>query len=499
MSEGHSADSGRRKRSRLHGPRLWVATALAGLALGAVTAMLVPAAMHDGHPATPLWLVLPFVLLLASIALMPFINVHFWHRHFPDFAFVLGGFVAGYYLVAYRMVAEGGHMSHGAEHMLHSALEYYSFIALVGGLFVVSGGILVDVRGRGRPWVNTLILGVGAVLANIVGTTGASMLLIRPFMRINRGRLRPIHIVMFIFIVSNCGGCLTPIGDPPLYLGFLKGVPFFWTLEHLWEDWILVIGVLLGVFYGIDRFYVGVPGKPVIAPVVTEDEAQNLIEAEIRLPIGLHLSGLLSMFALALMVAGVFVDPLLKQHAGLEGYPIGATFQIVVAVAAYFLADRRIQRQNDFNFGPVKEVGLLFLGIFITMAPALSYLAAHGKDFGIDSPTAFYYGTGLLSAFLDNAPTYVNFLQIGFGEVEINAATVREFVANQRGVLVLDAISTGAVFFGAMTYIGNGPNFMVKAIAESEAVPMPSFFGYLGRAVAILLPVLVLHWVIFIR
>jgi Na+/H+ antiporter NhaD/arsenite permease-like protein len=493
----HPAHAGPRKRSRLHGPKLWAASGIAGLALGALASLLLPAAIHDGHPVTPVWLVAPFVLLLASIALMPFVSAHFWHRHYPDFAFVLGGFVAGYYLAAYRQPAPGGHLPYGAEHMLHAALEYYSFIALVGGLFVVSGGILVDIRGRGRPLVNTAILGGGAVLANIIGTTGASMLLIRPFMRVNRGRLRPIHIVLFIFIVSNCGGSLTPVGDPPLYLGFLKGVPFFWTLEHLWEDWLLVIGSLLAVFYAIDRFYCG--RRPTIAPVVTEDEAQNLIEAEIRLPLGLHLSGLRSMVALVLMIAAVFIDPVLKVYAGIEGYPVGATFQIVVAVVAYFAANRTILKQNDFNFGPVREVGLLFFGIFLTMAPALSYLAAHGRELGIDSPTAFYFGTGALSAFLDNAPTYVNFLQLAFGSTPIDRPGILNFVAEPRGVLILDAISTGAVFFGAMTYIGNGPNFMVKAIAESEAVPMPSFFGYIGRAVAILLPVLVLHWFVFIR
>jgi Na+/H+ antiporter NhaD/arsenite permease-like protein len=493
----HPAHVGPRKRSRLHGPKIWAASAAAGLALGALASLVIPAAAHDGHPVTPLWLAAPFVLLLASIALMPFVSAHFWHLHYPDFAFVLGGFVAGYYLAAYGAPAPGEHVAYGAEHMLHALNEYYSFIALVGGLFIVSGGILIDLRGRGRPAVNTLLLAAGAVLANIVGTTGASMLLIRPFMRINRGRLQPIHIVMFIFIVSNCGGCLTPIGDPPLYLGFLKGVPFTWTTRHLFEDWLGVIVPLLLIFYCIDRFYAS--RKRSLAPVVTQDEAQDLIEAEIKLPLGLHLSGMRSIAALVLMIAAVFIDPALKKWAHIEGYPIGATVQIVIAIAAYLGANRQILRQNDFNFGPVREVGLLFLGIFITMAPALSYLAAHGHDLGIDSPTAFYFGTGALSSVLDNAPTYINFLQLAFGDTPIDRPGVLAFVSTREGVLTLDAISTGAVFFGAMTYIGNGPNFMVKAIAESEAVPMPSFFGYIGRAVAILLPVLVLHWAVFIR
>jgi Na+/H+ antiporter NhaD/arsenite permease-like protein len=493
----HPAHAGPRPRSRLHGPKVWAASGALGLAAGALAALVLRSAGEGGEPVTPLWLVGPFVLLLASIALMPFVSAHFWHRHYPDFALALGGFVAGYYLSAYHATLPGESIPYGAGHMLHAFLEYFSFIALVGGLYIVSGGILIDIRGKGRPWVNTLLLFAGAVLANIVGTTGASMLLIRPFMRINRGRLHPIHIVMFIFIVSNCGGCLTPIGDPPLYLGFLKGIPFTWTIRHLWEDWLGVIGPLLAIFYGIDRFYCA--RRPSVAPVVTEDEAQNLIEADIKLPLGLHISGMGGMLALVLMIGAVFIDPALKKWAHAEGYPVGASVQVTIAFTAWALADRRIHRQNDFNFGPVREVGLLFLGIFITMAPALSYLAAHGKDLGIHSPGAFYFGTGALSSVLDNAPTYINFLQLAFGDTPISQPALVEFLSTRKGVLTLDAVSTGAVFFGAMTYIGNGPNFMVKAIAESEAVPMPSFFGYIGRALLILFPVLVLHWAIFIR
>jgi Na+/H+ antiporter NhaD/arsenite permease-like protein len=492
MTESRTPDHGKH-RPRLHGPKLWVISALAGLALGALLGLLVPGVYTAaGHPVTPLWLVAPFVLLLASIALMPFINAHFWHLHYPDVALLLGGLTTGYYLLAYGR--------HGAHDMLHAGVEYYSFIALVGGLFVVSGGILVDIRGYAGPFKNTVILAVGAVLANIVGTTGASMLLIRPFMRINRGRLMPIHIVFFIFIVSNCGGSLTPIGDPPLYLGFLKGVPFSWTLTHLWKDWIFVIGALLILFYSVDRFYIAKPAEPTFAPLPTYDEAGNLMEAEVHAKPGLRLGGPVGIVALLLMIAGVFIDPAIHKWgpAPLHAFPLGATFQICVALAAYFLANPTILRQNDFNFGPVKEVGLLFLGIFATMVPALAYLAHHGKDLGIDSPTAFYFGSGALSSFLDNAPTYLNFLQLALGDAEMSKANVLALIHTHEGVLVLQAISTGAVFFGAMTYIGNGPNFMVKAIAEAEGVRMPSFISYVLLAVLLLLPILVLHWAVFI-
>ncbi len=484
-------------RRGFQGPACWTLCAAVGIVAGVLLSIRVPGVMGEHGPLVPLWLVTPFVLLLASIAVMPFIHAGFWHRHYPDFAFLLGGFVAGYMIAAYRPPERVKGLS-GGEEMLHALVEYYAFIALVGGLFVVSGGILVDIRGRGRPALNTAIFFVGALLANIVGTTGASMLLVRPFMRINRGRLYPMHIVFFIFIVSNCAGCLTPIGDPPLYLGFIKGVPFLWTLEHLWEDWIVVVGLLLAAFYIYDASVDRRAGTS-LAPLPTRDEAGDLMEAELRAPTGLRLRGAAGLIGLALMIAGVFIDPLLQRLFSIGNVPIGATFQVAVAIGAYLLAPRDILAANDFSFAPVKEVGLLFLGIFVTMVPALSYLGARGDGLGITNPTASYYATGFLSAFLDNAPTYANFLQVAFGTTVINPESVRAFVATDRGVLMLDAISTGAVFFGAMTYIGNGPNFMVKAIAESSGVVMPSFFGYLGKAVVILLPILIIHWALFIR
>ena len=453
---------------------------------------------HGPAPTIPVWLVVPFALLLASIATMPFINAHFWHKHFPDFAFLLGSLIVAYYLTAFGTGDYSHGMSYGLYQVMHTGLEYYSFIALVGGLYVVSGGILIDLKGKGGPGLNCAILALGAVLANIVGTTGASMLLIRPFMRVNQGRLKPLHIVYFIFIVSNCAGCLTPIGDPPLYLGFLKGVPFAWTLQHLWMDWAFVVAILLGMFAFYDKRVGAAEG------VTTEAGART----------SLNVRGTIGIFGLVLMIVGVFIDPMLKQFAGIEGIPVGATFQIAVAAACYKLAPKDILSANEFNFFPVKEVGLLFVGIFATMIPALGYLATHGKELGLSGPAQFYYGTGALSAFLDNAPTYLNFLQIAFGNPDLNpsavagdasisAQTVHTFLYEESGAdrhlgaLILSAISTGAVFFGAMTYIGNGPNFMVKSIADASGLKMPSFFGYLARAVALLLPVLMLHHIVF--
>lgn len=462
---------------------------------------------HSSHPPIPLALCIPFAALLLSIALMPFINERFWHHHYPDFAFFLGTSVLVYVL---RSLGD-----HGMHMVTHAGLEYYSFIALVGGLYVVSGGILVDIRDRGRPVSNGLLLAVGAVLANIVGTTGASVLLIRPFLRMNRGRLRPMHVVFFIFIVSNCAGCLTPIGDPPLYLGYLKGVPFFWTLSHLWPMWLFTNGLLIAMFVVYD--------SRVPAAIDPGDHHERAFDPGHRTPL---VVGAPAVFFLTLLVAAVFIDPLLKANYDIGSLPIGATIQIVLAAVAYFTARPSIHHANHFTFAPVKEVGFLFFGIFLTMAPALEYLATNAATLGLESPTQFYFGTGILSGFLDNAPTYVSFLQVAFGVVHLplNPAGILEFISSSfdvihpatvetaawtthfNGQLLLEAVALGAVFFGAMTYIGNGPNFMVKSIVDAAhahssglGVRMPSFFGYLGRAVLILGPVLTLTWALFIR
>ena len=294
-------------------------------------------------------------------------------------------------------------------------------------------------------------------------------------------------------IVSNCGGCLTPIGDPPLYLGYLKGVPFFWTMENLWPQALLVVSLLLAIFFKIDYTLLKremASGE--FCPPTKDDQPAEGFGIEVR--------GGLSIFFLVLMVLGVFIDPFLKQQFKIVDIPVGATFQLAVATCAYRMADKSIHAANNFSFFPVKEVGLLFLGIFLTMVPALAYLGANGARFGIDSPTMYYFGTGLLSALLDNAPTYLNFLQISVGDRPISRETIMYLLENNpNGLKILSAISTGAVFFGAMTYIGNGPNFMVKSMAQSSGVKMPSFFGYLFLALAILLPVLIVNWLIFIR
>lgn len=455
-------------------------TALTGLSLGAGLSLVAPA--ESGH--IPAWLVAPFGLLLASIALMPFINNRFWHDHFPDFSFLLGGIVVSYGLIALDAREEGHTLTYGQEHLLHTALEYYSFIALVGGLFIAAGGILVRIEGRATTTANVAILALGAVIANLIGTTGASMVLIRPFMALNKGRLRPLHIVYFILIVSNCGGCLTPIGDPPLYLGYLKGVPFFWTLSALWLDWILVIALLLAAFAWFDSR----------APRPDPDDA-----APTTGPRRVVVQGWPSIAILIAIVLCAFVDPLVEAIFHIHGVPIGPTIQIALAILAYRIAPERIHEANGFSFFPVKEVGLLFIGIFATMFPALGFLSQHGEALGLDSPTGFFWACGSLSGVLDNAPTYVCFLQLALQPAEISPATIAGLIASDEGRRILHAISTGAVFFGALTYIGNGPNFMVRAIAETSGVRTHSFFGYFVRAALILGPILVIHWLLLVR
>jgi Na+/H+ antiporter NhaD/arsenite permease-like protein len=360
--------------------------------------------------------------------------------------------------------------------MLHVAHEYVSFIALIGSLFCVAGGIHIDVKGEAKPWGNCLFLLIGSVLANVIGTTGASMLLIRPWMRMNKYRITGFHIVFFIFIVSNVGGCLTPVGDPPLFLGYLKGVPFWWVLEKCWVAWAIAVGGLIAIFYTFDRRSFLRAPQP-----VRELETQR---GEWKIE-GWRNTGFL-----ALILVAVFI----KKPIGLSEFLMAAA-----AVGSWFATPKRIHEANAFNFHPIREVAWLFVGIFATMVPALDYLEIHAGQLGLSSEMKFFWLTGVLSGALDNAPTYLTFLAAAMGLHDLslnNPAHVRQLVATQDHELI--AISLGAVFFGAMTYIGNGPNFMVKAIAQQAKVKTPSFFAYLLKyALPILIPIMVLISLLF--
>ena len=466
------------------------------------------------------WMMLPFGALLGSIALGPLLFARWWTRHYMKVAFGLGAITLVYYFFSLKApgrVAEAGH-------------EYVSLIASIGALFVVSGGIHINVKGEATPMVNVVFLLVGAVLANVLGTTGASMLLIRPWIRMNRYRITAYHVVFFIFIVSNVGGCLTPIGDPPLFLGYIYGVPFWWVLEHCLPMWAMGVGILLGMFYVVDRLNFNRAPREVREYETGREEWR--------------FEGLGNLWFLAIILAAVFVQ---KPPFVREALMIGA------AVGSYFTTKKSVHESNHFNFHPITEVAILFVGIFATMMPALDWLAGNAKELlgQAPSPGIFYWGAGSLSGVLDNAPTYLSFLSASFGafvnhdviaQVQAHIASgvidfnllsgphaeqVRqtlEALQKYHGDHVLAkavtkeeieicfllgnatlnnyivAISIGAVFFGACTYIGNGPNFMVKSIAQHAKVRTPTFVEYIWKfTLPFLLPVLVVVWLVFFR
>lgn len=417
--------------------------------------------MAAPHPV----LILPFALLLAFMALAPVLAPKWWLKNYPVVALGLGALVAAWY----------GFARHDVHSLGEAAHEYVSFIALVGSLFVVSGGILVGVRGAATPLANVAFLFIGAVLANILGTTGAAMLLIRPWMRLNQSRVAAYHIVFFIFIIANVGGGLTPIGDPPLFLGYLAGVPFWWVAEHCWPMWLAGLGLLLAIFYVLDRRNFSRAARR--APAEPDGEGRWQI------------AGLPNLFFLAVILVAVFIQQPLFLREGL---------MLAAALGSYFTTKKEVHAANGFNFHPINEVAVLFAGIFVTMIPALAWLE-HGSGSllgGQPGASVFYWGTGALSSALDNAPTYLGFLTALQGVA--GAADAPSLIATHN--LQLQAISVAAVFFGAATYIGNGPNFMVKAIAEQNGVRMPTFLEYVWKfTLPCLLPVLVIVWLVFFR
>ena len=441
---------------------------------------------EDEHhaPLPPIWLVIPFIGLLLMIATGPLMYRHHWHHHYPKYAVGFGLIVTAYYLF----------VLHDWHPMMHALAEYLSFIALVASLFIAASGIFLKVNARGTPLANVGLLSIGAVIANLIATTGAAMLFIRPYMRLNQGRLKPYHIVFFIFIVANVGGALTPIGDPPLFLGFLRGVPFFWTAANVWYVWAPTMVVLLGIFLVIDY----------------RNKAKSTMEpTEGKM---VQLEGYRSFIFVLIIIVSVFIDPNVFSQmkdtpldfVGTFGLPFGLreVIMFTMCYVGYRYCKKEALVKNEFSFEPIREVGWLFLGIFACMVPALALISNYASE-NADTLTVglFYWGTGILSSILDNAPTYLNFLAAAMGKfgLEVNAATmVKEFANGSESWLYLQAISVAAVFFGAMTYIGNAPNFMVKAIAESNNVAAPSFAGYLFKyAIPILIPVYFVVWVVF--
>ena len=433
-----------------------------------------------------LWVV-PFACMLLSIAVMPLAVPHFWHHHY--------GKVAAFWSVAFLVPFA---LFHGYELALYSvvhtiALEYVSFLILLFSLFTIAGGVCLRGSLVGTPMVNTVILLIGTLLASWMGTTGAAMLLIRPLMRAISHRKYKVHtIVFFIFLVANIGGSLTPLGDPPLFLGFLKGVSFFWTTIHLFMPFAVMSAILLTLYFIIDTVLFGKEGRPE-SPDAGQDGK-------------LRLEGTLNLLLLGGVVAGVLMSGMWKPEGGITVYHVHMELQniardillLVLAAVSLKTTALDIRRRNEFNWEPIIEVAKLFAGIFLTMIPAIAILRA-GMDGALSSLIAlvstdgvannamYFWLTGALSSFLDNAPTYLVFFNTAGGDAKFLMEHVH----------TLMAISAGAVFMGANTYIGNAPNFMVRSIAESSGIKMPSFFGYMAWSVGILIPCFVLMTILF--
>lgn len=438
------------------------------------------------HPVS----VAPFGLLLMCIAVFPLVNPHWWeHNQNKGVIVAILGIPIAIYILTF------GH--DGLMALEHAGKEYVSFLVLLGSLFVISGGVYVRGSLMGSPLLNSMFLALGAAIASFIGTTGASMLLIRPLLRANERRSRVAHVVVFfIFTVSNCGGLLTPLGDPPLFLGFLKGVPFEWTFRLL-PQWAVVNGLLLVVFYIWDSIAIH---REAHTPA-----EEQVLETPLS-PEKFGVDGLHNFLGLLGIVAIIYSS---GQGFGTGGasWPFGVQEGLMLAVTAvcYLMTSAIIREKNRFGFGPIIEVAVLFAGIFATMIPALAILNVQGKSLGIDTPAQFFWASGILSSFLDNAPTYLTFAVTACGIHGVDAGDGRylaEFLnlpAAHGAAQILAAISCGAVFMGANTYIGNGPNFMVKAIAEENNVRMPGFFGYMIYSGAILIPIFVVVTLIFFR
>lgn len=419
-------------------------------------------------PNLPVWTALPFVLLLMAIAVLPLVAHHWWERNRNKG--VVAGLIAA--PVAGYLVWRG---DGGAHELTHAAADYVSFILLLGSLYAISGGIALRGDLPARPATNTAFLAAGAVLANLVGTTGAAMLLVRPLLRTNSERRHTRHVpVFFTFVVCNTGGLLTPLGDPPLFLGFLQGVDFAWTFR-LWPQWLMVNGVLLVVFLVWDGLAYWREEKKDVARDDTRVSPLRVDGWKLNAPL---------LLGVVLAVLGQKALP----------PPAGEAIMLACGLLSVWKTPTAVRAANRFAWGPIAEVAILFAGIFVAMVPALALLKEHGGKFGVTEPWQFFWLTGLLSSLLDNAPTYLTFGNLA---VAGQGPDIGWLAANRPDLLA--AISCGAVFMGANTYIGNGPNFMVKAIADEQGYRMPSFFGYAGYAAAVLLPVFVAVTAVFFR
>ena len=449
------------------------------------------AAGASGSP--PLWTIAPFAVYLLLIAIIPLIAGNFWGKNRNK---LIVAAILSVPVVLYLALGA----QDGLSWLVDSIQEYVAFMALLGALFVITGGIYLRGELAGTPAVNTAFLAFGALIANLIGTTGASLLLIRPLLRANEKRQRRVHmVVFFIFIVSNGAGLLTPLGDPPLFLGFLRGVPFFWALR-LFGPWALVIGTLLVLFFVVDR--VALRREERARPAAHLEQAIRHGDEPLRIVGGLNFVWLLGVIAVV-YVSGAHAEAISRNPH------LQALFQVLgllaMAALSYRLTPREVHSANGFGWAPILEVAAVFVGIFVTMVPALRVLAGQGAALGVVRPWQFFWASGVLSSFLDNAPTYLTFATLAVGVTnqltgsQLSAEHLSALASHPLGATLLTAVSCGSVFMGANSYIGNGPNFMVKALAEEGRVRMPSFFGYMAWSGGILIPLFLIVTVVFFR
>ncbi|MDD7528409.1 MAG: sodium:proton antiporter [Bacteroidales bacterium] len=431
------------------------------------------------------WSLIPFGIMLLMIAIGPLVAEKWWESNINKL--IVSLFLGVPTAVCLIM----GGMTHDLEHQV--LFDYVPFIVLLLALFVITGGIHLSGDIKAKPWVNTLFLGIGYILASLMGTTGAAMLLIRPIITTNQQRKHTVHtILFFIALVANCGGLLTPLGDPPLFMLFLRGAPFTWFLSML-PEWAFTGALLLIIYYFVDRYY------------YAKEDWTNLANDSLEYE-KLRLTGSINfVYLIGVILSVAFINEGTIPQMGEENAPLWLKFlrEIVLlsltGLSLYTTKKEVRYTQNKFTWAPIIEVAVLFLGIFTTMTPALAYLKAHAAELGLNTPWQFYYSTGMLSSFLDNTPTAVAFHSVATGlTAEQMTAFACPIVAGIPEIL-LKAISLGAVMFGAMTYIGNGPNFMVKAIAEESGIKMPSFFGYVLKfSLVVLLPIYIIVQLIFL-
>lgn len=429
----------------------------------------------------PIWALIPFAIMLLGIAVFPFIIGHWWEHNRNKFivSLVLGTPVAVF------LCCNG--MSHEFIHQM--LFDYVPFIMLLASLFVVTGGLHQTGDVAAKPWVNTLLLGVGFLIASFIGTTGAAMLLIRSLLEINKQRQHKVHTVLFfIAIVANCGGVLSPLGDPPLFLLYLRGVEFTWFLE-LFPEWLFVGGLLLVLYFLTDTYFYR--KEP-----VENIKADNTEITPIRIAGKINFLYLVMIILTVAFVNESYIPAMGGEHAPIYMKYLREFVLLAIILLSWYTTPKPVRKGNGYSWTPIIEVAVLFIGIFATMTPALLYLSEHAKDLGFDQTWQFFYGTGALSSVLDNAPTAVAFYSMAAGLADGSTAGLIAGVSP----MLLRAIALGAVFFGAMTYIGNGPNFMIKSIAEEHGIKMPSFFGYIFKfSLTVLLPIYIIAQLIFLR